>query len=303
MTQSPNPMNNASLWRFTLAQRIAASYARNPKVVAIQVAGSVGRGTADRYSDIEIDVYYAAPPTVAERRAAVAGCGALLDSLDEDADEWEEQMLLDGVHAATSTFLVSTLERYLREVVDEAQIAPAAQTRLFSLQHAVPLLGHEWVEQWRARAAHYPPALTEAMLREHLPFRGFGYGEEMLAARGDVLLLYRIFGEIGRQLIGALHGLNRRYLATPDGLKWMEETLAAMPIQPPATAARLKTALRSEPVAALRGFKELCAETLRLVETHLPTFDTTPYWATFHRQRQVWDGPPAALSELARIEP
>lgn len=45
-------MNEASRWRFALAERIAASYARNPKVRAIQVAGSVGRGAADRYSDI-----------------------------------------------------------------------------------------------------------------------------------------------------------------------------------------------------------------------------------------------------------
>jgi hypothetical protein len=287
-------MNDASRWRFALAERIAASYARNPKVVAIQVAGSVGRGTADRYSDIEIDVYYADPPTVEDRWAAVAGCGALLDSLDEDADEWEEQMLLDGVHAATSTFLVTTVERYLREVVDEAQIAPAAQTRLYSIQHAVPLLGHELVEEWRAKAAAYPRALTEAMLREHLPFHGFGYAEDLLAARGDLLLLYRIFVGIGRQLLGALHGLNRRYLATPDGLKWMCETLAEMPLQPPDTAQRIQAAFQGEPVAGVRIFRDLIAETLRLVEQHVPGFDTTPYWPTLERRRQVWDGPPGA---------
>jgi hypothetical protein len=262
-------------------------------VRAIQVAGSVGRGTADRYSDLEIDVYYSEPPTVDERIAAVRGCGATLESLDEDEDEWEEQMLLDGVHAATSTFLISTLERYLHEVVDKAQIAPAAQTRLYSLQHAVPLLGHDLVAEWQARASRYPAELAHAMLAANLPFRGFWYAEEMLAARQDVLLLYRSFVEIGQQLLGALCGLNRRYLATPDGLKWMHETLAALPIKPERCGERLMLAFRVEPPAGVQLLKELIAETLALVEQHLPEFDTAPYRAKFGQRRQVLDGPPA----------
>jgi hypothetical protein len=287
-------MNEASRWRFALAERIAASYACNPKTQVIMVAGSVGRGTADRYSDLEIDVYYSAAPSEAERITAVEGCGATLDKLDQDDDEWEEQMTIDGFHAATSTFLISTMERYLAEVVDQGQIAPAAQTRLYSLQHAVTLQGAGLVERWRARAAAYPQVLTHTMLRQHLPFHGFWYAEDLLAARGDILLLNRIFVEIGRQLIGALLGLNRQYLATPDGLKWMDETIAAMPIKPPDLSNRLKTAFRIEPEDGVRRLKELIAETLRLVEVHEPEFDTAPYWANFDKRRQVWDAPPSS---------
>ncbi len=119
-------MNEATTWRYALAERIAASYARNPNARAVMIAGSVGRGTADRYSDIEIDVYYTEPPSEAQRIAAVEGCGGVLDMLDEDADEWEEQMLIGGFHAASSTFLISTLERYIREVVDQCELAPQA---------------------------------------------------------------------------------------------------------------------------------------------------------------------------------
>ena len=39
------------------------------------MAGSTRRGSADRYSDLEIDVYWSAPPTDAERRAAAEGSG------------------------------------------------------------------------------------------------------------------------------------------------------------------------------------------------------------------------------------
>jgi predicted nucleotidyltransferase len=63
-------MNQDSQWRLALAERIAAAYIENPKAAVVMIAGSVGRGVADRYSDIEIDVYYTEPPTEAERIAS-----------------------------------------------------------------------------------------------------------------------------------------------------------------------------------------------------------------------------------------
>lgn len=50
-------MNEASRWRFTLAEHIDLAYAADPKACVVMVAGSTGRGTADRYSDIELEVY------------------------------------------------------------------------------------------------------------------------------------------------------------------------------------------------------------------------------------------------------
>ena len=61
-------MNEATIKRMALAQRIAPAYAANPKVRAVLLAGSVARGTADHFSDIEIDVFWAEPPSDDERR-------------------------------------------------------------------------------------------------------------------------------------------------------------------------------------------------------------------------------------------
>ncbi len=288
-------MADATAWRLALAQRIAAAYARQPNAQVVMVAGSVGRGRADHYSDIEIDVYYARPPTEQERIAAVEACSGVVEALAEDDDEWEEQMLLDGFHAASSTFLIATMERYLMEVVDRAEIAPAAQVRLSSLQHAIPVKGHEQVELWRSKAARYPDELVYAMLRENLPFDGFWYAEEMLAARDDLLLLYHLFVKVEQQIIGALLGLNRIYLPTPSHMKWMDEMIAAMTIKPPDLSARLKHAFHTAPLAGVQTLKAVIAETLTLVETHLLTFDTTPYRDNLKRVRPVWDAPPPSL--------
>lgn len=44
-------MNVHAAWRMELAQRAARVYAENGKLAALTVAGSVGAGLADRFSD------------------------------------------------------------------------------------------------------------------------------------------------------------------------------------------------------------------------------------------------------------
>jgi len=288
-------MTEAAKWRFKLAEKIAASYARNPKTEVVMIAGSVGRGSADRFSDIEVDVYYSEPPTEKERIAAVEECGGTLKMLDQDDDEWEEQMLFGDFSAASSTFLVETMERYLTQVVDRCEIAPSAQVRLYSLQHSVPTKGESRVEGWRARAEAYPQGLVSAMLRENLPFHGFWYAEEMLAARGDLLLLYDIFVRVERQILGALLGLNRIYMPTPDHIKWMDEMIGSMKFKPDDLSERLKRAFRIKPEVAVRELREIIAEVLTLVEKRLPDFDTAPYRANFAKGRGAWDKPPIGI--------
>src|SRR5690348_8691674 len=99
--------------RLALAEQAASAYVANPHVAAVLVAGSVGRGLADEHSDIELDVYWAEPPTPEERSAAVEGAGRerVYDVVDEL--EWADGYLVDGVKVDTSGFLTSTIDGHL----------------------------------------------------------------------------------------------------------------------------------------------------------------------------------------------
>jgi hypothetical protein len=286
-------VNDATSWRDRLAQRIADAYAAEANSVVVMVAGSVGRGVADAYSDIEVDVYYARPPTESERAAAVERSGGTLVRLAEDEDEWEEQISFGGFPAASSTFTVVTMERYLREVVEECRIAPEAQTRLFSMQAGRVVKGEEQAERWRTRAAEYPDGLRQVMLEANLGFERFRYAGEMLAVRDDLLALYDVLVETGRQLLSALLGLNRMYLPAPDVLKGMDETIERLSLAPPNLSARLNEAFRAAPEPAIRRMKELISETLDLVAEHAPAFDTTPYRSERAVRRRPWNEAPA----------
>ncbi|HEV7127110.1 MAG TPA: hypothetical protein VGN32_06690 [Ktedonobacterales bacterium] len=285
-------MPTATEWRLALGQRIGMAYAANPKAAVVMVAGSTGRGTADRYSDLEIDVYWAEPPTDDERRAAAeGGGGTLLDLAPYEEDEWAETIDFGGFHIGTSTFLVATMEEYLRAVLDRASIDPLAQMRLSSVLRARTVVGTELVRRWRARAAAYPTALAHAMLAANLEFEGFGYDEDMLAARDDLLRLYDVFCRVERQLLGALLGLNRRYLPNP-GFKHMDELIAEFQFAPPNLSSRLKGTFHVPPPEGVRQLHALCEETLDLVAQDLPDFDTTRFRTHLRQRRGAWDAAP-----------
>lgn len=282
-------MTNASKWRFEIAEKIAASYAQNPKVRVIMVAGSVGRGVADRFSDLEVDVYYDEPPTKDERVAMAKGAGGDSVGLAEDDIEWEEQFYMDGFHVATSTFLVSTMEQFLDLTLDGCEVNEDAQMRLHSVLHAKTLVGDNVVDRWREKAQQYPNGLMHAMLTEYLQFRGFGYAEDMFAARDDALALYEVFVRMGQQMMCALMGLNRMYLPMPSGLKWMDESIDLMTVKPVDLSARMKGTFRMDLVDGLAEWKALIDDVMDLVDEHGVGFDTVPYREQLKKRRQVWD--------------
>jgi hypothetical protein len=285
-------LNEASRWRLALGRQIGMAYAANPKARVVMVAGSTARGTADRYSDLEIDVYWSEPPTDDERRAAAEGSGGtLVDFWPYEEDEWAEEISFGGFLVGTSTFLVETMERYLTQVVDQHSREPLPQIRLFSLLHAQTIAGEDLVAQWRNKASAYPTELAQAMLRANLPFEGLGYAEDMLVARDDLLALYALICRAERQVLGALLGLNRLYLPNPH-FKGTDELIAEMRLKPHDLSSRLKAVFRLPPRQGMLELHAICEEMITLVDEHMPAFDTTEYRENLRRRHGIWDSPP-----------
>jgi hypothetical protein len=156
------------------------------------------------------------------------------------------------------------------------------------LQYGMRVKGEDQVERWRTKAASYPDGLQRAMLEQYLRFGRFAYEAEMLAARDDLLALYEIFVETGRQLLGALLAVNRIYLPTPSYLKSMDETISLLSIKPTDLSERLKRSFRLEPAAAVGVLEALIEEVLVLVDARVVGFDTEPYRADLTRRRSAY---------------
>jgi hypothetical protein len=69
----------------------------------------------------------------------------------------------------------------------------------------------------------------------------------------------------------------------------MAETIADMTFAPKDLAARLNRVFRVPPDQALLQLRQICVETLDLVDAHVPGFDTAEYRANLRQHRGAWD--------------
>jgi predicted nucleotidyltransferase len=269
--------------RAALAELIAPAYAANPNVAAVLLAGSVARGTADQYSDIEIDIFWRTPPSERDRLAPIEASGWRLLYQLADEHEWADGFYIEGIKVDTSQFLVATLDQWIADVLERADLEVEKQIRITAIQHGRALYGAELIEGWRAQVAAYPDALMRAMVAEHVQFRPREL-LEMLAARDNALLLRRELVAEAQRILDVLTALNRLYLPHPYH-KWLDWEVAQMRVAPPDLARRLRQALCAAPVAAAEQMLALIEETFALVERELPEIDTGAARAEFGLRR------------------
>jgi hypothetical protein len=112
----PEPVNVHASWRMDVARSAARAYAPNERLAVFAVAGSVGSGLADRFSDLEVDCYWHEPPGDRDRRAPIELPGGQLEAFweyDTDDEEWSEEYILGTLPVTISNFVVGTAERCL----------------------------------------------------------------------------------------------------------------------------------------------------------------------------------------------
>ena len=286
-------LNAASAWRRSLAESVAPAYAALPDVRAVLLAGSVARGWADRFSDVEMTVFWDSPPSDDARMAAAAQVGTLVNlyPCDDENAEWSDDVYVAGVEFQISHRLVDATEQWLADVVESYDTALVKQDLIAIIQYALPLHGDDLVTQWRATVADYPDALAEAMVREHLGFRSRWARQKMLY-RDDRLLLYDDFVQAEKAILLSLMGLNRVYLPHL-GFRWLDRLAASLTLAPPDLAARLADVFRLPPAAAVATLDALIDATIALVETHLPQVDALAARADFETARPIVDEPGA----------
>ena len=270
--------------RVALARRAVRAYADNPKVAAALIGGSVARGLADASSDIELDVYWSSPPSVADREAAIEGAGLTRVYAEEDENEWADGLLVGGVKTDVSGFVTSTIESYLDRALagdTEAEL----QVRVTAVRDGIPLHGHEVIEAWRARCDDYPEALAVAQVLEALDLRP-RERLEMLAARDDVVLLHRDLVDGVQGVLDALFAVNRVWMPHPFH-KWLEREATLLAHRPERLVERVRALLVASPHDAVATLVALVEETYDLAHEHVPGADLAPMRAAFGLRRVV----------------
>jgi hypothetical protein len=220
-------MTEHSVWRLSLAHRIAPTFIANPKVEACFVFGSAALGISDQYSDLELAFIWSQLPSAEELQATAKSVGVKgweIEPYGEAKQAWLEQFYSCGMKLEAGHWAWDTMNNILIDVVERYDVSQNGllfekQAIASHLQRAVILYGEDMIKHWQTRLSPYPEELAIAMVQKHLKFRSFD-GQQILTERLEIPLLYENNCAIVRWLINLLFGVNRMALWAFQGVTW-----------------------------------------------------------------------------------
>jgi hypothetical protein len=294
-------MNQDSQWRTDIAKQAAQGYSENPNVAAVILGGSTSRGHADRFSDIEIGVFWHNPPSKQDRQEAIERTkGELIYLYDYDPDEcvWCDDFMMGRNHAGEPRtgilievchYMADFMEQTIHKVVSDYATDELLHNLIAGVVDAVPLYGINLISKWQLHAAAYPRELAIAIVKRYGVIDHF-WRWKMYLNRGENLpLIYKSFSEVHLSVFRLLLGLNRVYYF---GFKWIEVVDQRLQIKPDNFLYRIRQAYITPPNEAAQQIIELVDDTYGLIETQLPETDVKRLREIFHYARPIWDHSP-----------
>ena len=287
-------MTPESVYLIDLARRNLQPYLALPQVRAALITGSAALGLSDRYSDIDMMIYYDTLPGDAELVAARQhNGGEEIWRVDNRAEgELMESYRVQGVECQIAHATIAAWERDMTIVLEQHDVNTPLHKALSGTLEGIPLHGAELIETWQAKIADYSPALAQVMVEQHLQFFPLWNLQEQLATRDAVLWRYQILTEAAYNLLAILAGLNRLYF-TSFQFKRLHHFAAQMAIKPADFAARLDRLFSAQPAEAALELKVLVDETLDLVAQHMPQVGVENVNQRLNRSRPPWQIPAA----------
>jgi hypothetical protein len=280
-------MNEHSVWRISLAHKIAPIFTANPQVEACFVFGSAALGISDQYSDLELAFIWSQLPSNEELQATAQSAGVQgweIEPYGEAKQAWLEQFYLYGMKVEAGHWARETMHTIVSDVVERYDVSQNGllfekQASASNLQHAVVLYGEDTIKHWQNRLSPYPEELAVAMVQKHLKFRPFD-GQHILTERLEIPMLYENNCTIVRWLLNLLFGLNRIY---HPGFKWTRYWVEEMSIKPSGFFDRLERVFQSDAVSGTHELRQLVEGVFDLVERRLPQ------QVDLNRQREIFD--------------
>jgi hypothetical protein len=273
-----------------IGRSILLSYATLPGAACGAITGSSAEGHADRYSDLDMTMYYDVMPPEAELRRVreQVSDGVLVWSMGQYADgEFAEAFRLNGIEVQIGHTTVEKWEAAIAAVLNGEEPGSPIHKAMSGTLVSTPVFGAGRLAEWQARIRNYPDILRLAMVKHHLKFFRVWALVGRLETRDAGLWFRQMLVESSFNLLGVSAGLSRRYF-TPFQFKRARSFIETLDIAPPDLANRLEslwTLPRAEAASALRA---LVAETVDLVDRELPEVDTSAVRKSLASRDEPW---------------
>jgi hypothetical protein len=262
--------NPHARWRIEMAQVLTERLLPFEGIQALVVAGSVARGYADQFSDIELPIFWDKNPSDSTRLEIAAALGGeFIYGYNGPANE--DQLLIGGVQVDLWPLTTAREEEVLSAVLEDFSTDLGHLNALETLRSCLPLYGHTIIEGWKERARDYPDGLAEKLIRQHLA--SFSTNElYLMAQRENPTSFLAQLCHLQQEVFLVLLALNRQFFPT---FKWLYRSLETLQIKPKEIGHRFRAAFQVSPEEAAADMVRVLESTLELVERTYPHLDTS----------------------------
>ncbi|MBN2384460.1 hypothetical protein JXQ70_16420 [bacterium] len=268
-----NHSNDQSMWRIELARDLIPFYACQKNIKMIVLGGSPSRNLSDAYSDLDIVVFWDEidlPWLENGPLKKIKADRVMFRQMGEDVfleSYFFETLKVDFGHTTLKSW-----EQETAQVITRLEPDQDIQKSIAGFLDAIPLHGHDLINQWQEKLRPYPEGLTEKIVRQNLGFFVKGCLLNQGLKRGDVLFYYDGTCLILKRLLAILAALNRHYFSN-DEPRWIEYELSTMTIKPDNMVQRIHGIFQADGPTAMTMLDNLVEEVIELIEMHVPSLN------------------------------
>lgn len=263
-----------SLWRRELAQELVEPYQKRPGLEMALLGGSPARGLSDRFSDMDVVLYWKKLDAAWIRRRPLEAFGCrfvtLLDMPQHQA--MLEIYTLDGLIVEIGHSTVSSLKQEISEVTVDCQVVPPTISTIGGFLDAWPILGYERYREIRGSIPPYPRHLAVRIIEQNLGFFWRGCLRNQGLERGEMMFVYDGMSATLKRLLNILAAVNGLYYWAGEP-RWIGFWQGRMNCGPKNLWPRIARMYRGSPSKALEELDILINEVLSLVKKHFPEVD------------------------------
>lgn len=257
-----------------IAKEVTRPVAKPEGLRAILLLGSVAKGIADAYSDIELSFIWTGPTTAEERAAVFQEVSKEpLFAEEKENGEWVSAFTYKSVKIDISHLEMSMLQPRIEDVIGARSTAIAGQTLLAAIQDSSALYGQEALDEIKSQIAEYPLELSTRCIQVNASFVEWSMRNALLD-RKDMVAFHHLIDLTLLQMLRLLSALNRTYLRSYN-FKWFRYDASKLSFKPDNFEDRVEALLSGSDAEAVEELDKLLHEVFELVQKQRPDIDVS----------------------------